>query len=96
MSGPDLTFSNAAVIVHHKREDDSAYRQFRIRVSDANDDEYMTCSPVIEVASRQEVEEEGDVSCVAEDVTTSDDEIGRNDDSSPDCEWAVSSSSNEG
>lgn len=55
---------------------------------ETDDDEYMTCSPVIEVVSGQ------DVTCVAEDVTTMDDEIGRNDDGSPECEW-ISSSSDE-
>lgn len=70
-------------------------RLFRIRVTDADDDEYMTCSTAIEVASTEEVEEEGDVPCVGENVPTSDDEDGRNDDGVG-CEWASSLSDDDG
>ncbi|CAN0434705.1 unnamed protein product [Pylaiella littoralis] len=74
----------------------SAGRQFRIRVTDENDDSYLSCSPPIEVASEEEDEEEEELSpCVIENVPlSSDDETGRNDDGT-DCEWVGTTSSDD-
>lgn len=79
------------------RRGDSTGRQFRIRVTDANDDDYLMCSPPIEVASEEEEEEEEELTpCLAENVpVTSDDETARNDDGT-ECEWIGSSSSSSG